>query len=1130
MPLVNTAVPNLIQGVSQQADATRFAGQCEEQENALSSVAEGLKKRPNTRHIGKLLTTAIDDNSFVHFINRSDSEKYVVITYKEHDSNNVHTHCKIRAFNLLDGTEASITVGGVEYNASFLNIINPATGANYTQAEITADATKSDTSYTVNNSNTPYLHSDNPRNDLKALSIGDTTLILNKSVGVGLKKNGDALALTPALEKKALVFIKQGDYQKKYSVTITGGIVGGAGSSITLSFTRYTYSSSGIRPSIRYYRWRVTGVTVNNGGANHSGNLSLSLSSNSFIYTQPVINFNVVGGVIQSSGHSIVNGGDFGGYGTNYSTYYNRNTGYGTGAPTVNATIVDGNPASGSAPVTATITSEGSSSAANADTDTILNRLVSTQDFSTDLNDTFSNGYYIKKNNKTNLVELLKKDQTEDFNISVSDGLGGSGLGVVYKEVGSITDLPTIAPDGYVVKVIGDTELSQDDFYVKFETKNGQTTTSNNITSTVGEGSWIETVAPEVKEGIDNSTMPYSLINNAVNNFVLEETNFEDRLAGDDLSNPLPSFVGSEIEAMFFFKNRLGFLSKENVIMSEAGFGTVNDNGKTVFNFGRTSVTTLLDSAPIDISVASSRVTNLKSAKGFQENLILFSENGQFVLKGGDVLTPKTVSIAPITNFNFEDQVDPLPLGSYIYFPFTRGAFTGLREFTVNASTDNYDSTEVTEHVPSYIPSNIIDMAGTTSEDMIVLLSGDEKGSLYIYNYFWNNNQKVLSAWSKFTFTGEIRGIEFIESSLYVVITNNGETNLVEMPLESGLTDTAGFVTHLDMRVATKVDKTPLASALTSAWVDLSPTGFENSFTSSNGGNLSVSDGANGSGYGTIASIAISNTNAKISGTFNCTSLDPLTTGNQLKIKGVIGSSVTGYFEITEFTHEITLGQNSFSYTPVPNSTVIINKIEILRTADLAHIAAGGDHTITLEDINIVVDEDNDTITLPYTPSDNSVEVYTTDGLKLNCTNSGATVTLAQAVTIDTDVFVGIPYTMKYTFSEQIFKAPSGQGKSPSPATKLMIRNGAINFSDTAFFKVKVTPKFRDTFENVFTPTLVGSSTLGALDLDSGSYRFPIFTKAEDTIITIENSSALPSNFQSAEFESFVHSRSNRIA
>ena len=85
-------------------------------------------------------------------------------------------------------------------------------------------------------------------------------------------------------------------------------------------------------------------------------------------------------------------------------------------------------------------------------------------------------------------------------------------------------------------------------------------------------------------------------------------------------------------------------------------------------------------------------------------------------------------------------------------------------------------------------------------------------------------------------------------------------------------------------------------------------------------------------------------------------------------------------------------------------------------------------------------------------------------------------------------------------------------------------------FDDTAYFKVKVTPKFRDTYENIFTPDVVGSTSIGTLHLDSGFYRFPVFTKAQDTLISIENDSALPSNFQSAEFESFTHSRSSRYA
>ena len=79
MPLINTSLPNLVQGVSQQPATLRFEGQCEEQINALSSVADGLKKRPNTRYLTNLISSAIADGAFVHFINRDKNEKYVLI-------------------------------------------------------------------------------------------------------------------------------------------------------------------------------------------------------------------------------------------------------------------------------------------------------------------------------------------------------------------------------------------------------------------------------------------------------------------------------------------------------------------------------------------------------------------------------------------------------------------------------------------------------------------------------------------------------------------------------------------------------------------------------------------------------------------------------------------------------------------------------------------------------------------------------------------------------------------------------------------------------------------------------------------------------------------------------------------
>ena len=981
MPLINTSVPNLIQGVSQQPDATRFAGQCEEQVNALSSVAEGLKKRPNTRHIAKLLDTAIDANSFVHFINRSAAERYVVI----HDG-----YC-LKAWNMDTGNEASI---------------NGSTGG-YTPSAGT------------------YLNTATPANVLKGLTVADTTFMLNTQKSVALNT-----AHTDALEKEALVLINQGDYKKKYQVNITVNPEAGATAyeqataSVGLERYQYSYttqsSSSGWFNSTQTYttyRWRIASVNISatNDGSGYLSS-SISFSSNKATYTNANYTAVIDGtdGSIESAYPN--NRGDYEGAGSTQTGY---DFVYGATAPAITVSI---NPVSGAnagqAVSMSAHTYSGTSASGNndkANTDSIAYWLTSDGDGSNygsgvAMNESLTtNGVaslkisdYFTVSRTGSLIRLTKKlTWTGDFSISTTDSLGDTAMTAIYKEVSSISDLPVKCYNGFKCKVIGDTELSQDDYYVQFQTNDG---------GNVGTGSWIECEGFDIEKGFDSATMPFSLLNDNTDSFVLSELNFADRKAGDNLSNPNPSFVGNEITNMFFFKNRLGFLSRDNVIFSEAGLGGEDDLGVFSYNLYRNTVSSLLDSAPIDVSVSSRRVTTLESAVGFQENLILFSRSGQFVLKGGDLLTPKTISITPATNFDYDETVPPLPLGSYIYYPFKRGSFTGLREFTVNASTDNYDSAEITEHVPAYIPSNIIQMKGTTSEDIIALVSGNEPDTIYIYNYFWNNNQKVLSAWSKFTIAGEIRGMECIESNLFLVVALEGKTQLLNMPLNSGQVSADDFVSE------SSVD------------------------------------------FGKLNVLLDERIEVR-----------RLATTDKLEVKKADGNW-------------------SSAAADFPYSTSDATKYKFVTAAGETHVVG-----------------------------------YNTNGFFLN--DAGIT----PFYQINIYGYLGRTYDMEYKFSAQLFKASSGKGASPSAATAMTIRNGAVFFDETSEFTVKVTPEGRPMASNVFlASSRPDAETYNGVKFSEGFFRFPVHSKAKHANITLQNSSPFDCKFSSAEFESFVHPRSNR--
>ena len=856
MPLINTSVPNLIQGVSQQPDTLKYEGQCEEQINAFPSVTDGLRKRPNTNLI-KYDAAEVGEDAFIHSIRRSDDEKYILII----------TSSKLFVYN-LDGT------GVVKLNDGSPDSITLSSVA-------------------------PNLATSNPRQNLRALTVGDNTWIVNKTVSV--KMNHDSMSDNQN-EDEALVFVKQAGYDKKYEVSVLGNN----------KHVTTTDSADGDPTD-------STDLTVD------SGAIATSLGGQ----------LNAVGGI--------------------------------------------------------TATVEGST------------------------------------------IKLVKTSSSA-FNIKTKDGFADKGLGVVYKTVDDITDLPVIAPDGFRIKVRGDAELNEDDYYLKFVTNERVPGGS------MGRGGWIEDVGYRVTKSLDATTMPYRLVNENLNYFKLFPVNWGDRQAGDAASNPQPSFVGTDpapnyINNLFFYKNRLGFLSADKVIMSESG---------EYYNFFKTTVTSLLDSDPIDIGVASQNVTNLDSAAGFQENLILFSNKGQFVLKGGELLTPSTVAVNPITNFEQTEGVNPISLGSYLYFPFTRGNYSGLREFAISATGDTYTADEITSHIPSYIPKNIIDVAGSSTEDVVAVLSSDTKDTIYIYKYFWSNNQKLLSSWSKFTLTAsEIRGIEFIGSTLYIVtdryfgtsyqVLSGGEYGsgtlvpssgrdfmLLSMSFTAGLPDeenasdgsNLGFMTHLDFRQAKKIRSG--ASILSTA--------------------ESYSD-------------------------------------NHMDFLP---------FEATDF--------NGDSFNTTGSRVKVIDR------------ATG--------------------MSIPYTRGK-----VTFNGVDY-ITNSNQLVFETQ--TSDRDVFVGVEYDMQYTFSEQIFKVVSGKGKSPTGVTKTKIRKGKVFYNDSAFFQVKVTPERRDTYTNEFTTQEVDDSDVDSVNLDSGAFSFPVFTKPEKTTITIENGTSYPSTLQGAEFETFIHSRSNR--
>ncbi len=110
--VIRTDVQSLIGGVSQQPAAIRPENQCDIQDNAFSSVIDGLGKRQPTEFISVLsaldntdpaVASKISSDSLVHWITKDKGEQYLVVG----DSNIGSTPIKV--FDLADGTEMTVT-------------------------------------------------------------------------------------------------------------------------------------------------------------------------------------------------------------------------------------------------------------------------------------------------------------------------------------------------------------------------------------------------------------------------------------------------------------------------------------------------------------------------------------------------------------------------------------------------------------------------------------------------------------------------------------------------------------------------------------------------------------------------------------------------------------------------------------------------------------------------------------------------------------------------------------------------------------------------------------------------------------------------------------------------------------
>ena len=359
---------------------------------------------------------------------------------------------------------------------------------------------------------------------------------------------------------------------------------------------------------------------------------------------------------------------------------------------------------------------------------------------------------------------------------SAADGvnfLGGAvneNMSVIGQKAQDVSRLPAMCKQGYVAQISNTADLETDDYYVKFEADNGSS----------GAGSWEECVRPHnfssgsdpMVLGLDPATMPHALINNRNGTFTfvkLDQTTanaqgndnyWKNREVGDDVSNPFPTFKGNEIQEIFFHRNRLGFISGENVVISQPG---------SYFNFFVVSAISASDDNPIDITVSDVKPAFINHTLPIQKGLLMFSDNGQFLLfTESDIFSPKTARLKKVSSYECDSTIQPVDLGTSVLFTSNVAAYARAFEATILDDDTPPQILEQTRVVPEFLPKNITKSANSVP---IGIVTYGQRGStnVFHYKYYQTGQRREQSAWYSWTLTGTMQHILYTGGSFFTV-------------------------------------------------------------------------------------------------------------------------------------------------------------------------------------------------------------------------------------------------------------------------------------------------------------------------------------------------------------------------
>ena len=255
--------------------------------------------------------------------------------------------------------------------------------------------------------------------------------------------------------------------------------------------------------------------------------------------------------------------------------------------------------------------------------------------------------------------------------------------------------------------------------------------------------------------------------------FACRQPTWVKREVGTEETNKWPSFEDETINEVSFLKNRLVLISDENVAMS------VVDKFYTFF---RTSTIDVLDSDRIDVALSGPKTSQLHSAFTWNQELLVWSELGQFVVNGEPFLSPNTVRRESTTSYVNTRKVKPVASERAVYFLTEGNEFCQLWDYKpTSEDATSAEGNRLSVQVPRYMPGVPRALLAVSDPEVVLVLTATDPEKLYVFSHLIQDQQRIMGGWHEWDFAGvtQILGMGSIDNEVSLVLErDDGKVHL----------------------------------------------------------------------------------------------------------------------------------------------------------------------------------------------------------------------------------------------------------------------------------------------------------------------------------------------------------------